>query len=409
MEALLAVGALSAAGYLAWPVLATVSGPPAASPFDYNLSSSGGLSLSVHLPSLVLSIVQQVLSTPLVVKSLAIFALMVVCLASFAALVSQRIANGVWLTRRMSKAAWREQVVLVTGGSGGVGVELCKLLSSDRVGATVISVDIRPSPLQSSRQEQRIGRIHFWTDVDISEAESIAKLAAQIQSRVGSSPTILINNAGVTSARPVTLASDQSDPGQTRKVVNVNLLSHFWILQQFLPAMSSRGSGHVVEIASIMGNVGVPRMSDYVASKFGVVGLYETLVRELRQSRGSSSSSYPIQSTLILPGHISTPMFSHWRYPFPFNYLTPSITPQSVAKSVFVELDRRRSRTIYLPRMTATVKWMRVLPKWLEEVGMRLAGTDDAVEGMARRAARVVDDVPTSSPVPRRRRPSKSQ
>src|SRR5450759_5581509 len=64
--------------------------------------------------------------------------------------------------------------------------------------------------------------------------------------------------------------------------VAVNLLAHFWTMKAFLPDMLARSSGHIVNMASAGGILGVPYISDYCASKFGAIGLTESIRQELK-------------------------------------------------------------------------------------------------------------------------------
>ena len=85
--------------------------------------------------------------------------------------------------------------------------------------------------------------------------------------------TMVINNAGVVSGRPLIQCSDES----IQRTFDVNVLAHFWIIKAFLPAMIEKNSGHIVNIASAAGLVGAAGLVDYCSSKFAAVGLHESL------------------------------------------------------------------------------------------------------------------------------------
>lgn len=96
--------------------------------------------------------------------------------------------------------------------------------------------------------------------------------------------------------------------------MNISFPFHFKTIREFLPEMRKRNHGHIVGIASIAGLVGLVGAVDYCASKFAVVGLMESLRRELL-----SSGVNGIQFTTVCPSIITTGMFEgvKFRYPFP--------------------------------------------------------------------------------------------
>jgi all-trans-retinol dehydrogenase (NAD+) len=63
----------------------------------------------------------------------------------------------------------------------------------------------------------------------------------------------------------------------------VNCECHLWLIREFLPAMINKNAGHIVSIASIAGHMGYPNLTDYAASKFGAIGLMESLRLEIKR------------------------------------------------------------------------------------------------------------------------------
>merc|ERR550539_360813 len=112
--------------------------------------------------------------------------------------------------------------------------------------------------------------------LDVTDREAVYKLADQIRKEIGD-VTILINNAGIVTGKKLHECPD----ALMAKTIDVNTTAHFWTLKAFLPSMIEKNSGHIVSIASIVGFVGCPSLVDYVASKFGAVGLMEALFLEL--------------------------------------------------------------------------------------------------------------------------------
>lgn len=287
-------------------------------------------------------------------------------------LIATRLSSGAFFPRKLTKTDWRQQVVVVTGGSGGVGAQLSLMLA--RAGAKVAALDVVSFP--SKLAEEDVSRHIKFYQCDLTDWHSVQETGAAIRKDFGS-VTMLVNNAGVVTAPPQCLflvdglpnlsAEAEASSRRIQRTINVNLTSQLWTVREFAPDMlqSSSKGGHVVTVASIMGHVGVPGLADYVVSKFGLVGLHQTLKREFRRHRGKGA---PVQTTLVMPSHISTPMFEHWRLPFPFSYLTPTVTPQQVATGIFRALESRRSSQVYFPSLTSITQWHCLLPEALYEI-----------------------------------------
>lgn len=90
-----------------------------------------------------------------------------------------------------------------------------------------------------------------------------------------------------------------------RKTFEVNTISHLWTIREFMPDMIANKKGHIVNIASMAGMAGTPSLSDYSGSKFGAIGINDSLRTELL-IKGLSSQ---IKTTCICPFFINTGMF----------------------------------------------------------------------------------------------------
>ena len=101
----------------------------------------------------------------------------------------------------------------------------------------------------------------------------------------------------------------------TSKCLVVNLECHFWLIREFLPAMVRRDTGQIVSVASMAGVAGIPFFTDYSASKFGAIGLMESLRLEMKRARKN------VRCTTIEPYFINTGMFEGVRDSLLFPYL----------------------------------------------------------------------------------------
>merc|ERR1712179_46299 len=192
------------------------------------------------------------------------------------------------------------QIVLVTGGGSGIGRLMCQKFA--RLGATVVTWDINSAGNQDTVDMilQEGLRAVCYT-VDMSNKEEIYAAAIKTKEEVGP-VTILINNAGIVSGSSILDSPD----GRITKTFEVNVFAHFWTIKAFLPDMLEHRQGHVVNIASLAGHSGTPKLVDYCASKFAAVGIDEALRVELF---AQGHSDY-IKTTVVCPYYISTGMFA---------------------------------------------------------------------------------------------------
>jgi all-trans-retinol dehydrogenase (NAD+) len=183
---------------------------------------------------------------------------------------------------------------------------------------------------------------------DVSDRDAVYRAAAETTAALGP-VEILVNNAGVVSGKPLLEIADE----QIERTLKTNAMALFWTAKAFLPAMIARGSGHIVTVASAGGMIGVPRQSDYGASKFAAFGFNEALRNELRRSAPG------VITTIICPSYIDTGMFAGATTRF--SLLLPILHEQDVADRVVraIQLNRRQ---VLMPPLVRTVPLMRMLP-----------------------------------------------
>lgn len=109
---------------------------------------------------------------------------------------------------------------------------------------------------------------------DLSSSRSIHETASMIRADCGD-PTVLINNAGIAHQHSILESSDEFD----ERLFRVNLLSHFTLIREFLPAMLAQKKGHIVTVASMASHVCGAGLVGYSASKAGVLALHEGRTR----------------------------------------------------------------------------------------------------------------------------------
>jgi all-trans-retinol dehydrogenase (NAD+) len=156
--------------------------------------------------------------------------------------------------------------------------------------------------------------------VDCSKREEVYRCAKQVREEIGD-VAVLVNNAGIVTGQRLMDAKDES----IERTFAVNTLAHYWTVKAFLPWMVDNNYGYIVSIASVMAFQGVPKLSDYSASKAAALSFAESLRYELRQEKKTG-----ITVTCICPYHIRTELFKGVTTRFPS--LMRTLTPEEVAR-----------------------------------------------------------------------------
>jgi short-subunit dehydrogenase len=277
---------------------------------------------------------------------------------------------------------WGEQIVVITGGASGVGELLANTLAVRNVPVVVLDVN----PIQTDNYN-----IEYYK-CDISKWEEVEAVAKRIVEDIGH-PTILVNNAGVVQGK---LLLDLT-PDDIKQTFNVNTLAHYWTLKAFLPDMIKNNHGHIVTMSSVTGLIGACQVSDYSASKAALFSLHESLRYELDKRYNAPN----VRTTLVVPGHINTPLFSQVSWPRSrlFRFLAPTLQPITVVKAVITALDETHSRTLFMPFYANFVALARLFPSFLRDLAQWLAAADTFMEGFVKVSGRRSDEGPVSTPL----------
>lgn len=179
------------------------------------------------------------------------------------------------LSRRLFGYSLRGRVVLITGGSRGLGLVMAREFA--REGARLAICARRPDELEAARADlKRRGSEVIAIPCDVRERTQVNEMVAVARDRFGRID-VLVNNAGVIQVGPleVMTVADYEEAMKT----------HFWgplyATLAVLPEMRRRRSGRIVNITSIGGKLSIPHLVPYSASKFALVGLSEGMRAEL--------------------------------------------------------------------------------------------------------------------------------
>jgi short-subunit dehydrogenase len=170
----------------------------------------------------------------------------------------------------------KNKVVLVTGGSRGIGAEVARAFG--RAGSRVAISARSEDELEKARLELEAGGATcLAVPADVGHVDSLRRLVAEVERGFGP-VDVLVNNA----AAPETiLPFEEVSVDDVERTFRVNVVGMAWLTQLVIPGMIERASGHVVNMSSNAGLVGVPYNALYSATKHAIVGLSRSLRGEL--------------------------------------------------------------------------------------------------------------------------------
>jgi len=207
------------------------------------------------------------------------------------------IAFGAWLIVRIIRTQrfpLKDKVVLITGGSRGLGLVLARHICESGGKVALIARDAEELARAKADLARRGGAPNaFGVQCDLLDTEQIQSAVGQIIDRFGKID-ILINNAGIIEVGPL--------EHMTRDDFERAMQLHFWapfeLVSRIVPEMRTWGGGRIVNISSIGGKVAVPHLAPYSASKFALTGLSDALRAELARDN--------IHVTTVAPGMMRT-------------------------------------------------------------------------------------------------------
>jgi NAD(P)-dependent dehydrogenase (short-subunit alcohol dehydrogenase family) len=204
----------------------------------------------------------------------------------------------------------RGRVVFVTGGTRGIGAAISR--SFAQAGAVVAAGYGRDREhaerlLQQLKEHDVDASIHQG---NVGSAEDCRRTISEVVKAHGRLD-VLVNNAGITIDKTVLKMTDED----WYKVIAVNLSGAFFMSQAVLPHMIERGSGRIINISSLIGEIGGIGQANYAASKSGLIGLTKTLAREacfqLARAGKLTEDSVGITVNAVAPGFTRTEMLEH--------------------------------------------------------------------------------------------------
>ncbi|MFH1062021.1 MAG: 3-oxoacyl-[acyl-carrier-protein] reductase [Candidatus Omnitrophota bacterium] len=189
----------------------------------------------------------------------------------------------------------KDKIAVVTGGTRGIGKAIVQTLA--RQGALVlfsyISSDAQARELEASLEKENFKAIGF--KVDVKDFKQVAEWKEQILDKYNSID-ILVNNAGIIRDKALAMMSSE----EWSEVIDTNLTGLFNVTKSFAVTFMKQRQGNIINISSLSGIIGIPRQTNYSASKGGMIAFSKALAKEL--------SGFNIRVNVVAPGFITTDM-----------------------------------------------------------------------------------------------------
>ncbi len=193
------------------------------------------------------------------------------------------------------------KIALVTGGSYGIGFAIAEAMAS--AGATIVFNDIKQELVDKGLEAYKAAGIDAKGYVcDVTNEDQVNEMVATIEKEVGVID-ILVNNAGIIKRIPMC----EMSAAEFRQVIDVDLNAPFIMAKAVIPAMIKKGHGKIINICSMMSELGRETVSAYAAAKGGLKMLTKNIASEFGE--------YNIQCNGIGPGYIATPQTAPLREP----------------------------------------------------------------------------------------------
>lgn len=253
-----------------------------------------------------------------------------------------------------ARFTWDNEIIVVTGASGGIGAEAAKKLSAR--GSKVVVIDVIPLTFPKPKNL-------YYYKCDLTDFKALQEVKTKIENEVGI-PTCVVANAGICRGKSLFDAT-QRDIELTFGVNNFGLI---WTAKTFLPAMAANNHGHFLIIASQTGFLTNAGIVDYSATKAAAISIYEGIQTEMKHFYKAPA----VRISCISPGAVKTKMFAGLKGES--NFFLPRLTPEYLGGLIAETLWSGTAQNIMTPVAAYIVAPAKVLPAWLR-VGFQDGGS----------------------------------
>jgi 3-dehydrosphinganine reductase len=229
-----------------------------------------------------------------------------------------------------------DKIALITGGSSGIGLALARQLAARgaRVWILARNKDRLAQAIQTIEAARSGSQPCGWISADVTDWETVKTAVAEIIQKAGL-PDLVINSAG--GARPGYF--QDLDLNIFRETMDSNYFGALYVTKAVIPGMIQRRSGHIVNICSLAGLIGVFGYTAYGASKFALRGFSDTLRSEMK--------AHGIRVSIAFPPDTDTPQLAYENQFKPFETRAISgsanvMSPDAVAKDILRGIEKDR-------------------------------------------------------------------
>jgi short-subunit dehydrogenase len=262
------------------------------------------------------------------------------------------------------------KTVIITGGSSGIGRALA--LKCARSSAKVLIAARSEEKLKKVVKEiEDAGGKGFYHITDVTKPEQVKSLFEYAVDKLGCID-VVFNNAGLGYVKRIYELSD----AEIARMINVNVLGMTYVAKYSAQVMKEQEQGHLFNTSSLAGLITVPQWSVYVATKWAVTGLTDSIRQELKP--------FGVKVTSIHPGAVDTDFFAEEKANINISQLEETIRPEDVADAAFdaIFTDRRK---VIVPNMAQNYSLLyKFLPglteKMIENMGEDVDYNDEPAE-----------------------------
>jgi NAD(P)-dependent dehydrogenase (short-subunit alcohol dehydrogenase family) len=262
------------------------------------------------------------------------------------------------------------KVAVITGAASGIGRALAEELAAHRAILALSDIDTE-GLAETVRRCERAGAQVLRTELDVSDRAAVYRHAEQVEAELGGA-NLVVNNAGVAlSASVAEMSWDDLE-----WIVGINFWGVVHGTKAFLPQLIASGDGHVVNLSSVFGLIGVPNQSAYNATKFAVRGFTEALRQEMKLA------GHPVGVSCVHPGGIKTNIARNARAAAGLDQKALAegfdkiamTTPRAAARRIVRGIRRNEARILIGPDAYGIDLLPRVLGSGYQQVVSRAVG-----------------------------------